>query len=100
MPLAATITIHGSFSNHQPGWAKNVKGKMLILHGAEDKGYPLTTVAGVIEELRAAKVDFQYEVYSGANHGFSVPKSPADKRADIQSRASAGRYLKEVFAGE
>jgi dienelactone hydrolase len=100
VPLATTIAIHGSFSNHQAGWAKSLKGKMLILHGAEDGGYPLTTVAGVIEELRAAKVDFQYEVYSGANHGFSVPKSKADQRADIQSRASAGRYLKEVFAGE
>ena len=100
VPLAATITFHGSFSNHQPGWAKSLKGKMLILHGAEDAGYPLTTVAGVVDELRAAKVDFQYEVYSGANHGFSVPKSEADQRADVQSRASAGRYLKEVFSGE
>jgi dienelactone hydrolase len=97
-PLVATITIHGSFNNHQPGWAKSLKGKMLILHGAEDAGYPLTTVAGVIDELRAAKVPFQYEVYSGANHGFSVPKSKDDQRADTQSRASAGRYLKEVFA--
>jgi dienelactone hydrolase len=100
VPLAATIAIHGSFSNHQPGWAKSLNGKMLILHGAEDAGYPLTTVAGVIEELRAAKVDFQYEVYSGANHGFSVPKSKPDQRADTQSRASAGRFLKEVFAGQ
>jgi dienelactone hydrolase len=99
-PLAATIAIHGSFNNHQPGWAKNLKGKMLILHGAEDAGYPLTTVAGVIDELRAAKVPFQYEVYSGAHHGFSVPKSKDDQRADTQSRATAGRYLQEVFAGE
>jgi dienelactone hydrolase len=98
VPLAATIAIHGSFSGNQPGWAKTVKGKYLILHGAEDSGYPLTTIAGVIDELRAAKIDFQYEVYSGAQHGFSVPKSPADRRADVQSRASAGRYLKEVFA--
>ncbi len=82
------------------GLGEDLKGKMLILHGAEDSGYPLTTVGGIVEELRAAKVDFQYEVYSGANHGFSVPKSKADKRADMQSRASAGRYLKEVFAGE
>jgi dienelactone hydrolase len=98
VPLAATIAVHGSFSGNQPGWAKTVKGKYLILHGAEDSGYPLTTIAGVIDELRAAKIDFQYEVYSGAAHGFSVPKSEPDRRADVQSRASAGRYLKEVFA--
>jgi dienelactone hydrolase len=100
VPLAATIAIHGSFNNHPAGWAKGLKGKMLVLHGAEDSGYPLTTIAGVVDELRAAKVDFQYEVYGGAQHGFSVPKSKADQRADIQSRASAGRFLKEVFAGE
>jgi len=100
VPLAATITIHGSFANHQAGWAKSLKGKMLILHGAEDTGYPPTTVAGVVDELRAAKVDFQYELYSGAAHGFSNPKSKADQRADVQSRASSGRYLKEVFSGE
>ena len=96
-PLAANIAIHGSFNNHQPGWAKAVKGKYLILPGAEDKGYPLSTIAGVIDELRAAKVDFQYEVYSGAEHGFSVPKSPADARADALSRASAARFLKDLF---
>lgn len=100
VPLAATLTFHGSFANHQPGWAKSLKGRMLIMHGADDAGYPLTTVAGVVEELRAAKVDFQYEVYSGANHGFSVPKSKPDQRADVQSRAAAGRYLKETFSGE
>ena len=99
-PLVANIAIHGSFNNHQAGWAKSIKGKYLILHGAEDAGFPLTTVAGIVDELRAAKVDFQYEVYSGANHGFSVPKSKADQRADTQSRASAARFLKEVFAGE
>jgi len=100
VPLAATIAIHGSFNGHQPGWAKSLKGKILIMHGAEDAGYPLTTVAGVIDELRAAKVPFQYEVYSGAHHGFAVPKSKDDQRADTQSRATAGRYLQEVFAGE
>jgi dienelactone hydrolase len=100
VPLVATIAIHGSFAGNQPGWAKNVKGSYLILHGAEDAGYPLTTVAGVIDELRAAKVDFQYEVYSGATHGFSVPKSKFDERADAQYRGSAARFLKDVFGTE
>src|SRR5215468_7262404 len=42
-PLAANVSIHGSFGGHTPGWAKNIKGMYLILHGAEDQGYPLTT---------------------------------------------------------
>src|SRR5215468_8368757 len=43
-PLALNVSIHGSFGGHSAGWAKNVKGMYLILHGAEDQGYPLTTV--------------------------------------------------------
>jgi dienelactone hydrolase len=96
-PLVLNVTIHGSFGKYQPGWAKNVKGRFLILHGAEDKGYPLTTVNSVVDELRTAKVPFQLEVYSGAGHGFSTPKGPDNERANAQSIASTARNLSEVF---
>jgi len=96
-PLAANVSIHGSFGGHTPGWAKNIKGMYLILHGAEDQGYPLTTVNGVIDELRGAKVPFQVEVYSGTGHGFSNPKNKDEERANAQSIATTGRTLKELF---
>jgi dienelactone hydrolase len=96
-PLLANVAIHGSFRDHAPGWAKTVKGMYLILHGAEDEGYPLTTVNGVVDELRAAKVPFQLEVYSGTGHGFSTPKNKAEERANAQSTASTARTLKELF---
>ena len=97
-PLALNVSIHGSFEKkYHEGWAKNAKGRFLILHGAEDVGYPLTTVATVIDDLRAAKVPFQYEVYSGAGHGFSTPKGPDNERANTQSIASTARNLREVF---
>jgi dienelactone hydrolase len=97
-PLALNVSIHGSFEKkYQEGWAKNVKGRFLILHGAEDVGYPLTTVNTVIDDLRTAKVPFQYEVYSGAGHGFSSPKGQDNERANTQSIASTARNLREVF---
>jgi dienelactone hydrolase len=96
-PLLANVAIHGSFRGHAPGWAKTVKGMYLILHGAEDQGFPLTTVNGVVDELRAAKVPFQLEVYSGTGHGFSTPKNKAEERANAQSIASTARTLKELF---
>jgi dienelactone hydrolase len=96
-PLAANVSIHGSFGGHTPGWAKNIKGMYLILHGAEDKNYPLTTVNGVIDELRGAHVPFQVEVYSGTGHGFSSPKGKDEERANAQSIATTGRTLKELF---
>ena len=96
-PLVANVSIHGSFRDHAAGWAKSAKGMFLILHGAEDEGFPLTTVDQVIQELRAAKVPFQLEVYSGTGHGFSTPKNQAEERANTQSIASTTRTLKELF---
>jgi dienelactone hydrolase len=96
-PLGAIVAIHGSFDGHPEGWAQNVKGKFLILHGAEDVPYPLEKVATVYNELRKAKVDFQMEFYSGAGHGFSVPKNKDEERANEQSISSAARFLKEIF---
>ena len=96
-PLLANVAIHGSFRDHAAGWAKTVKGMYLILHGAEDEGFPLTTVNGVVDELRAAKAPFQLEVYSGTGHGFSTPKNKAEERANAQSIASTARTLKELF---
>jgi dienelactone hydrolase len=98
VPLQAMVAIHGSFRAHPEGGGKNVKGtKVLILHGAEDRPAPLAEVNKVIDELRAGKVEFHYELYSGADHGFSVPKNKAEERANAQSMASTARFLKEVF---
>ena len=96
-PLAANVAIHGSFRDHAAGWAKNATGMYLILHGAEDEGYPLPVVDKVVQELRAAKVPFQLEVYSGTGHGFSTPKNKAEERANAQSIDSTAHTLKEVF---
>ena len=96
-PLVANVAIHGSFRERDADWAKNVKGMYLILHGADDTGYPLTTVNGVIQDLRAAKVPFELEVYSGTGHGFSTPKGSAEERANTQSIGTTARTLKELF---
>jgi dienelactone hydrolase len=98
VPMDAMVSIHGSFKEHPGGGGNNIKGtKVLILHGAEDVPAPLSEVDKVIGELRAAKTDFQYELYSGAGHGFSTPRNKAEERANVQSVASAERFLKEVF---
>jgi len=97
VPLVANVAIHGSFRDHEAGWAKNAKGMFLILHGAEDQGFPLPVVAKVVDELREAKAPFQLEVYSGTGHGFSSPKNKAEERANAQSIDTTARTLKELF---
>ena len=95
-PLAANVSIHGSFGGHEAGWAKNVKGMYLILHGSEDPNYP-TEFNKVVDELRGAKVPFEVELYSGTAHGFSRPKNKAEERANAESIATTARTLKELF---
>jgi dienelactone hydrolase len=97
VPLTANVAIHGSFRDHEPGWAKNIKGRFLILHGAEDQGYPLPVVDKVVQELRGTKVPFQLEVYSGTGHGFSTPKNADEERANTLSIDTTARTLKELF---
>jgi dienelactone hydrolase len=97
-PLAANVSIHGSFGGHDAGWAKNIKGMFLILHGAEDVNYSMSkAVLPVVEELRTAKVKFELELYSGTGHGFSRPKNKDEERANAESIATTGRTLKELF---
>ena len=96
-PIVGTVTIHGSFRDFTPGAAKNINGRVLILHGAEDPVAPLTEVDILVKELRAAKVGWQLELYSGTEHGFSTPKNAAEERANTQSQGAMARFFKEVF---
>ena len=96
-PVLGTIAIHGSFRDHAPEAANNIKGRFLILHGAEDTVAPLDEVTKLIKDFRAAKVAWQMELYGGAEHGFSTPKNAADERANTLSQAATVRFLSEIF---
>ena len=96
-PALGTVAIHGSFRNHEPEAHKNIKGRFLILHGAEDPIAPLEEVNKLFKDFRTAKVEWQMEMYSGAEHGFSTPKNKAEERANALSIASTSRFFSEIF---
>ena len=97
-PVMGAVAIHGSFRGHAPEAAESIKGRFLILHGAEDPIAPLEEVNKLIKDFRAAKIDWQMELYSGAEHGFSTPKNAAEQRANTLSQAAMARFLREIFA--
>jgi len=79
-PLLGLISVHGAFHD----WlttegAKNIKGRVLILHGAEDTP-ALSTRDHFVSQLRAAKVNFELNLYSGAGHGFTNPQTLGSAR--------------------
>jgi dienelactone hydrolase len=100
IPIVGVISVHGSFRNFTPEAAKNIKGRVLILHGAEDPVAPLTEVSTLIDQLRAAKVSFELQLFGGTQHAFTNPQNAAEERADREYKVATPRFLKEVFGIE
>ena len=96
-PVVGTVVVHGSFRGFTLGAAKNIKGRVLILHGAEDPTAPLSELDLAIKELRQTQVDWQLELYSGADHGFTTPETPANERANVRAWAATQKFFAEVF---
>ncbi len=97
-PIVGTVAIHGSFRGYPPEGAKNIHGPVMILHGAEDPVAPMSEVITLVDQLRAAKVKFELNLYSGTKHGFSTPKDPDEEHANSESMAATARFFKQVFA--
>jgi dienelactone hydrolase len=96
--LPGFISVHGAFHDWlTPEGAKNIKGRVLILHGAEDKAAPLDTLTTFVSQLRGARVNFELNLYSGAGHGFNRPQNPSEVRADEEYKAAMARFLKDLF---
>ena len=97
-PLLGFISVHGAFRGFSPEAAKNIKGRVLILHGAEDQAAPVEDLYAFIPQLRAAKVDFEVQLYSGSSHGFTRPQNPSEVRADQDYKAAMERFFKDLLA--
>jgi len=69
----------------------------MILHGAEDEVAPLTEVNKLISDLRAAKVGWELQLFSGAQHAFTNPSNASEERADREYKFAIERFFKEIF---
>ncbi len=69
--VKAVVSFHGGLSTPTPADAKNIKGKVLALHGADDPFVPAEEVLAFEKEMREAKVDWQLVAYGNAVHSFT-----------------------------
>jgi dienelactone hydrolase len=97
-PLLGFVSVHGAFRDFAPEAAKNIKGRVLILHGAEDPVAPVDELNAVISQFRAAKVNFEVNLYSGAAHAFTRPQNPSEERADVEYKLAMTLFLKDLLA--
>jgi dienelactone hydrolase len=103
--LAGVISFHGNLDTPNPDDAKNIKGKVLVLHGADDPYVTAQVVQAFQEEMRKAKADWEFVAYGGAVHAFTQKAAGDDPTkgaaynasADLRSYARMVTFFQEIF---
>lgn len=104
-PVGGVVSFHGGLDSPVPADAQKIKGKVLVLHGADDPFVKPPEVAAFQEEMRAAKVDWQMVSYGDAVHSFTRPDAGSDKAkgaayqeaADKRSWIAMKDFYREVL---
>lgn len=104
--LKGIVSFHGGLSTPSVDDAKNIKAKVLVLHGADDPMVPATEVAAFEEEMRKGGVDWELVKYSKSVHSFTNPESGSDNSKGAAYNAEADRrswkamkaFFQEIFS--
>lgn len=103
--IAGVVSFHGGLSTPTPQDAKNIKAKVLALHGADDPFVKTDEVAAFQDEMRKGGVDWQFTAYGGAVHSFTNPDAGNDnskgaaynEKADKRSWEAMKVFFAEIF---
>lgn len=103
--IKGVVSFHGGLDSPSPTDGKNVKAKVLVLHGADDPLVPQDQILAFHDEMRKGGVDWQMIYYGGAVHRFTVKEAgnnPStglayDERADRRSWEDMKQFFAEIF---
>ena len=102
--IKGIVSFHGGLSSPAPQDARNIKAKVLALHGAEDPFVKADEVAAFEKEMTDAKVNYRLVKYPGAMHGFTNPDNKGvpqgalyNEAADKASWIEMQKFFKEIF---
>lgn len=101
--VAGLVSFHGGLDSPKPEDGKNIKAKVLILHGAEDPFVKEADLKACLAELTQGKVDWQMVAYADTVHSFTQPWVGTDKsKGAAYNEKSARRSWQatENFFGE
>lgn len=100
--IEGVVSFHGGLGTPTPDDAKNIRTKVLVLHGADDPFVPPTEVEAFHREMKAANVDYEFVAYPGAVHAFTQKMAGDDpsKGAAYNAKADAESWeaMKQFFA--
>lgn len=103
--LDAVVSFHGSLPLPNGDEAKSFRGKVLIEHGNDDAFVPAERVDAFKAAMSEAGVDFTFNGYDGARHGFTNPDAGQfgidnlkyDEAADTASWRAMLQTFNSVF---
>ncbi len=102
--VKGVASFHGGLDTPHPEDAKQIRGKVLVLQGADDK-FTIDGVGTFEKEMKEAGVDYRLIMYPGAVHSFTVPEAGSDPstgmaynaQADAQSWTVLQQFLADIF---
>jgi dienelactone hydrolase len=103
--LKGVASFHGELDTPNPGDARNIRGSVLVLQGADDPFSPPKKVEAFQNEMEKARVDWQMNIYGGAEHSFTNPEADSygikgvayNKKADARSWEALKIFFGEIF---
>jgi dienelactone hydrolase len=103
--IAGIVSFHGGLDSPKPEDGKNIKCKVLVLHGADDPFVPAKDLAAFEDEMRNAGVDWQLIKYGGAVHSFTdwnvgalnLKGAAYNEKADRRSWEHMKLFFAEIF---
>lgn len=104
--IDGVVSFHGSLPVASETQARAIKARIMVAHGYADSFIPKERVASFKEALDKAGVDWQFNTYGGAKHGFTNPDAGIygidalayDANADKLSWQQMRSFLDEVFS--
>lgn len=98
--VKGVVSYHGSLTTPNPADAKNIKAKVLVLHGAVDPVAPKADRDALEAELTAAGVDYQIVAFSDTYHSFTNPDMKTPKRSIYDAKVTKRAYamMDDFFA--
>ena len=104
-PVLGVVSFHGGLSTPAPAGTKDVKAKVLVLHGADDPFATKDQINAFMDEMRGSGADWQMISYGGAVHSFTNPQADSfgikgiayNEKADRRSWQAMRQFLDELF---
>lgn len=107
--LAGVVSFHGLLNAGTPAQAGQIKARILVETGSDDKMADPSEIAKFEKEMQAAGANYRIDNYPGAKHGFTNPDADAiakqfdlpvgyDADADAKSWAATQQFFREIFA--